>query len=154
MMNVIQYITPKWQLSLYVFFSTLMSFQTCVYLYMCDFLTSNIEGHCTLSPKFSHAIFNFFHIPIPSYQNACYGCENAENLTWDKKNLTVKSFGSSVQTWLTILTGHIYFFTCKKIGQKFRTQCADTLTFKYGPYNNIPTPKIYMTCAKYFSSSE
>ncbi len=39
------------------------------------------KGHCTLSPKFSHAFFHFFIFPILSYQNACYGCENAENRT-------------------------------------------------------------------------
>ncbi len=54
----------------------------------------NTKGHCTLSPKFSHALFCFFVFLILSYQNACNECENAENLTDE-------SFGGSVQTWLT-----------------------------------------------------
>ncbi len=47
------------------------------------------------------AFFHFFLFLIPSYQNACYGCENAENRTWSE------------------------FFYDRR---KFRTQCAITLS--------------------------
>ncbi len=38
----------------------------------------------TQSLKFSRAFFSFFVFLILSYQNACYGCENAENRTWGR----------------------------------------------------------------------
>ncbi len=62
------------------------------HLHLCD-----TKGHCTLSPKFSHSFFRFFVFPILSYQNACNGYENAENL--------------------------FFFFD----GRKFRRQCANVI---------------------------
>ncbi len=37
--------------------------------------------------------FSFFVIPILYYQNACYGCEKAENQTWSNFFFTDESFG-------------------------------------------------------------
>ncbi len=54
------------------------------------------QGHCTPSPKFSRAFFRFFVFLILSYQNACYGCENAENRNWSYFFMTNESFGGSV----------------------------------------------------------
>ncbi len=51
--------------------------------------------------NFLMLFFSFFVFPILSYQNACNWCENAENGTWSEFFLTDKSFGGSVQTWLT-----------------------------------------------------
>ncbi len=52
------------------------------------------KGPYTLSPKFSYAFFVFV---ILSYQNACYGCKNAENRTRsDFFFMTDESFGGSV----------------------------------------------------------
>ncbi len=55
------------------------------------------SGPCTLTLNFY--LFNFFLFINLSYQNACYGCENAENRTWSKK--------------------------CFNDGWKFRRQCVN-----------------------------
>ncbi len=81
-----------------------------IYLYYWFFLSfwDNSSGHCTL---ISEIFTCLFRLPIPSYQNACAGCENAENRTWFEFFLTSEIFGGSVQT-----RGHIFFLTCKNFG--------------------------------------
>ncbi len=51
-----------------------------------------------MSPKCSHAFSVFFVLPVLSYHNACYGCENAENQTRSEFFCSDESFGGSVQT--------------------------------------------------------
>ncbi len=78
------------------------------------------KGHCTLSPKFSYAFFSFFVFVILSYQNACYGCENAENRTRSEFLWRTKvSEAVCKRDW-----GRIYFLTCENFGTEFQTQCA------------------------------
>ncbi len=53
-----------------------------------------------MSPKVSYAFFSFFVFVILSYQNACYGCENAE-----KSDLV-----------------HIFYYE-----KRFRRQCVNVI---------------------------
>ncbi len=73
----------------------------------------NPKGHCSL--KVSRAFFRFFVFLILSYQNACYGCENAENRTWSDFFLWRTKFRRQcvdvIDTW-----GWIYFLTCNHFG--------------------------------------
>ncbi len=54
-------------------------------------------AHWVRNYRMRFSVF-FFRIP---HQNACNGCENAENRTWSEFFLMDESFGGSVQTWLT-----------------------------------------------------
>ncbi len=70
----------------------------------------------------AYAFFVFFLFVILSYQNACYGCENAENRTWyeffsDRRKFQRQCVNVIGTTW-----GCIYFLTCKNFGQEFQCQ--------------------------------
>ncbi len=74
------------------------------------------KGTCTLSLKFVYAFVVFFIFVILSYQNACYGCENAENQTWsdlfyDRWKFQRQCVNVTDTTW-----GRIYFSTCEYFG--------------------------------------
>ncbi len=82
-------------------------------------------------------IFCFFVFVILSYQNACYGCENAENRTWSEFSYDGRKFRRQcvnvIDTW-----GCIYFLTCEKFGRKFRTQCAmSSHLMSWGPFLSV-----------------
>ncbi len=86
MMNGIQYITQKWQLTI-CFFSTLMSFQTCVYLFIyCIYMffllvIYQYDLHLNVVPTIS-----------VKYSNSCF-CHK-HDMTW-----YAKYFNSSEELW-------------------------------------------------------
>ncbi len=92
-----------------------------------DLLNYKSKGHCTLSPKCSHAFFRFFVFLILSHQNACYGYENAENRTWSEFFYDGRKFQRQCVNVIDTTWGHIYFLTYENFRWKLRTQCAMTL---------------------------
>ncbi len=79
----------------------------------------------TLSLKFL-CFFFFFRFVILSYQNACYGCENAENGTWSDFYFLRQTKVSEAVCKRDWHNSHIYFLTCENFRREFRTQCAKT----------------------------
>ncbi len=67
----------------------------------------------------------FFIFLIHSYQNACNGCENAENRTWSELFLTDESFRGSKRDWHNVRS--YLFFNVRKC----RTQCAETFSVQW-----------------------
>ncbi len=57
---------------------------------------------------------------ILSYQNACYGCENAE--TWSKFFYDWRKFRRQCVNMIDTTWGRIYFSTCENFGRKL---CSD-----------------------------
>ncbi len=92
-----------------VYFSVCLS----SYMSVCIFLS---KGHCTLSLKCSRAFFRFFVFLILSYQNACYGCENAENRTWSEFFYDGQKFRRQCANVIDTTWGRIYFLTCENFG--------------------------------------
>ncbi len=96
---------------------------------------------CTLSLKFSYAFFFFkFVFVILSYQNACYGWENAENRTrsvflWQTKvsEAVCKRDWHNVRSYL--------FFNLLK----FRTQCTMAFSSQWGQKKIINAGNLFRT---------
>ncbi len=59
----------------------------------------------------------FFVFLILSYQNACYGCENAENRTWSEFFYDGRKFRRQCVNMIDTTWGCIYFLTCKHFGR-------------------------------------
>ncbi len=82
-----------------------------------DSVCNDLKGHCTLSLKFLYAFFRFFFVfVILSYQNACYGCENAENWTWSEFFYDGRKFRRQCVNVIDTTWGRIYFSTCENFG--------------------------------------
>ncbi len=62
--------------------------------------------------RFSVFFFSFIFV-ILSYQNACYGCENAENRTWSEFFYDGRKFQRQCVNVIDTTWGHIYFSTCE-----------------------------------------
>ncbi len=73
----------------------------------------------------------FFVFLILSYQNACNGCENAENRTWSEIVFDRRKFQRQCATMIDTTWGRIYLWTCEIFGRNFRTQCAEILSVPY-----------------------
>ncbi len=91
-------------------------------------LGGNTQGHCTLSPKFSHAFFQFFHILHPFLSKCMQRMwkrrkSNLIRIFFDGRKFRRQCANVIDTTW-----GRIYFLTCEHFGWKFRTQCAETFT--------------------------
>ncbi len=94
-----------------------------IFLYMIMTCDPGPQGPCT-KMKFP---MHFFVFVILSYQNACYGCENAENRTWSG--------------FFFFLYGHVSEAVCKRDWhnvrsylffnvQKFRMRISDSVCFR------------------------
>ncbi len=68
----------------------------------------------------AHWVWNFhvrfFVFLILSYQNACYGCENAENRTWSELFHDGWKFWRQCVNMIDTTWGRIYFLTCENFG--------------------------------------
>ncbi len=75
-------------------------------------IITNTKGPCTSSPKLSYAVFyfHFFIFIVLSYQNACNGCENAENRTWSEFLYDGRMFRRQCVNMIDTTWGRIYFF--------------------------------------------
>ncbi len=84
----------------------------------------------TESEIFICVFFFFFVFVILSYQNACDGCENAENRTWSEFFYDGRMFQRQCINMIDTMWGRIYFLACEHFWRKFRTQCAMTFSDK------------------------
>ncbi len=85
----------------------------------------SFKGHCTLSPKFSHAFFRIPHPFLSKCMQRMRKCRksNLIRIFFDDWKFRRQCANVIDTTW-----GRIYFLTCEHFGRKFRTQCAETLT--------------------------
>ncbi len=58
----------------------------------------------------------FFVFVILTYENACYGCENAENRTWSEFFYDGQKFRRQCVNVIDTTWGRIYFSTCENFG--------------------------------------
>ncbi len=112
-----------------IFTQALGSFSlTKLLLLMLDYFFYPIAG-LSLSPTkqpsccvkaLAHWVRNFrmrFSLfPILSYQNACNGCENAENRTWSEFFFNGRKFRRQCANVIDTTWGRIYFLTCENFG--------------------------------------
>ncbi len=63
----------------------------------------------------------YFVFVILSYQNACYGCENAENRTCSEFFYYERKFRRQCVNMIDTTWGRNYFLTCEYFGCEFRT---------------------------------
>ncbi len=83
-----------------------------------------VLAHRVWHLRMRFAVFFFFVFVMLSSQNACYGCENAENRTWSTLFLCRTKVSEAVckRDWHNVRS-YLFFNV-----QEFRTQCAKTLT--------------------------
>ncbi len=70
----------------------------------------------------------FFVFLILPYQNACYGCENAESRTWSEFFYDLRTFWRQCVNVIDTTWGRIHFLTCENFGRKFRLSVQWPLT--------------------------
>ncbi len=71
----------------------------------------------TESKMFVCVIFIFV---ILSYQNACYGCENAENRTWSEFFYDGRKFCRKCVNVIDTTWGHTYIWMCENFGLRMQ----------------------------------
>ncbi len=81
------------------------------------------EGHCTPSPKFSHA---FFLIPHPFLSKCMQQMRKCRKSNLIRIFFYGRKFRRQCANVIDTTWGRIYFLTCKKFIRNFRTQCAET----------------------------
>ncbi len=87
--------------------------------------TPESKGHCTLSPKFSHAFFRILH---PFLSKCIQRMQKRRESNLIQKIFDGQKFRRQCANVIDTTWGRIYFLTCENFGWKFRTQCAETLT--------------------------
>ncbi len=111
--------TPRWIHKMITALSEPRHFSTPGCIYLCHVGNWMNKGH-----EIFACVFLFFVFLILSYQNACYGCENAENRTWSEFFLWRTKVSEAVCKcdWHNVRSN--LFFNV----WKFRTRCAMTLS--------------------------
>ncbi len=90
----------------------------------------HFKGHCTLSPKMSHAFFRILHPFLSKCMQRMWKRRksNLIRIFFDGRKFRRQCANVIDSTW-----GRIYFLMCENFTRKFRTQWAETLT--RGPNN-------------------
>ncbi len=114
------------------------------------FSSLTFSSVCVKHKVLAHWVRNF-HIRffvvfvILSYQNACYGCENAENRTRSEFFYDGRKFRRQCGNVIDTMWARIYFLKCENFGQKCPTvQCAVALkeNATVFPYSNMFFPQL------------
>ncbi len=91
-------------------------------------ITILTKRHCTLSPKFSYALFSFFPYS-PSFPIKMLATDaKTQKIEPDPNFLWRMKFSDAVCNVIDTTWGRIYFLTSENFRRKFRTQCAITFT--------------------------